>query len=314
MPAIAPPEFKCGRSRPAGRLADFSLPGAEVRDATVVWPGDRVALIRDDHSIEIWRPGDPAAGFRVSDLVPAKFLPSMIDHPILYTSDHGRRLFAVHGAGDNLNYVPTDQLRPLWLYLIDVPTGKKVTSASVSPGIYITTGKGSPDGRFLAIGGFVGENVVVAIGNTIDIRPLGPRHSGWVTDIAFSDDGLRMVTVAADGSLKLWDTTIWQETASLNVHRTSAQSVAFHPSGRRLVIGTTDAISVWDATALRQLTAIPTPQPGGVTRIQFVDDDTLIGWIGKWRAHPADEIVAWHAPPLTEVGRRPAAPEPKHSP
>jgi WD40 repeat protein len=214
---------------PSGRpRADFAVPGARVRDATVVWPGDRVALFRDDHSIEIWTPGEPSAAVRFTNLVPAKFVPSNIDHPIVFASDQGRRLLAVHGAGDNVNFVPADQVRPLWLYRIDVPAGELSASASVQPGIYTSAGESSPDGRFLALGGFAGEIAVIDLEHAASVRRLNARHGDWVTDIGFAPDGRRMATVAADGSLKLWDTATWQEMAAVKVHRTSAQSVAFH--------------------------------------------------------------------------------------
>jgi WD40 repeat protein/predicted Ser/Thr protein kinase len=171
---------------PSGKqLTDFSVPGVKVRDATVVWPGDRIALFREDHSIEIWRPGDLTATVRFSDLVPARFVPSMIDHPILFTYNGSRRLVAVHGAGDNSNFVPADELRPLWLYLFDVAAGKMLASASLRPDLYLTAGDCSPDGRFLAMGGFSGEVAVIDIANGMNLSRLGARHSDWVTDVGF---------------------------------------------------------------------------------------------------------------------------------
>jgi WD40 repeat protein len=116
-----------------------------------------------------------------------------------------------------------------------------------------------------------------------------------------------MATTANDGSLKLWETATWRETATLKLHRTSAQSVAFHPSGQRLVVGTTDGISVWDTSELRQLTTIASPKAGGVTRVQFLDENILVGWIGGFRSHPADEIAVWPAPSFDQIAtaRRP---------
>jgi hypothetical protein len=58
---------------------------------------------------------------------------------------------------------------------------------------------------------------------------------------------------------------------------------------------------VWETGVPRQLTTIAAPRPGGVTRLQFVNEDTLVGWIGGWRAHPADEIAVWHAPPFKQI-------------
>jgi len=283
---------------PSGKeLASFAVAGARVRDAAAVWPGDEIALFREDNSVEIWDPRGPARTTRYA-LGSGKIHPDFIDGQILYAFGESRRLLAVLGSGDNVVFTPEDQLRPLRLAVIDVPGRRVVNSASIRLEIRLSAGDCSPDGRFVALGGFGGEVVVIDTAGGMSPRRLAGRHQDWVTDIAFSPDGRWMVTTAHDGSVKLWETGIWRECATIRAHRTAAQSVAFHPSGSRIVVGTAGAISVWDAEGLQELTTIAAPRAGGVTRVHFLDEHTLAGWVGGSRAHPADEVVVWTAPPF----------------
>ena len=66
-------------------------------------------------------------------------------------------------------------------------------------------------------------------------------------------------------------------------------------------MGTTDAISVWHTDELRELTTIAGPRAGGVTRVHFLNADTLVGWIGTFRSHPDDEIAVWTAPTFEQL-------------
>ncbi len=74
-------------------------------------------------------------------------------------------------------------------------------------------------------------------------------HTLPVIDVAFSPDGLRLATAAADRTVRLWDLTAGQEILKL-VDSGNVDSVRFVSDGR--LIGATHdrRIRVWDATPL----------------------------------------------------------------
>jgi tetratricopeptide (TPR) repeat protein len=80
-------------------------------------------------------------------------------------------------------------------------------------------------------------------------------HTGWVSSVAFSPDGRRIVTGSWDSTAKVWDAQSGRETLTLKGHTNYVSSVAFSPDGRRIVTGSGDSTAkVWD-TASEQLVA-----------------------------------------------------------
>ena len=73
-------------------------------------------------------------------------------------------------------------------------------------------------------------------------------HTSWVSSVAFSPDGRRIVSGSTDNTLKVWDAATGQETLTLKGHTSWVMSVAFSPDGRRIVSGSDDkTLKVWDA-------------------------------------------------------------------
>jgi WD40 repeat protein len=81
------------------------------------------------------------------------------------------------------------------------------------------------------------------------IRCLG--HTGWVTSLAFSPDGTRLISADEGGVVKLWDTKTGQEALTLPGHSGAVRGVAFSPDGRLVAaIGNDGTITIWDGTPL----------------------------------------------------------------
>ena len=60
-------------------------------------------------------------------------------------------------------------------------------------------------------------------------------HSDLVVSVAFSPDGLRIVSGGLDNTAKIWDTASGHELATFKGHIKSISSVAFSPDGRQII-------------------------------------------------------------------------------
>ena len=82
-------------------------------------------------------------------------------------------------------------------------------------------------------------------------------HTDWVTSVAFSHDGIHIVSGSYDTSLRVWDASTGAELQQLNGHTEGVRSVAFSYDGIHIVSGSSDkSVRVWDASmgaALQQL-------------------------------------------------------------
>lgn len=75
---------------------------------------------------------------------------------------------------------------------------------------------------------------------------LPTRHEGTVSDLRFSTDGSRMVTVGTDGSIFVWDLKMGTPIQELSGHRGPATGAAFLPDGERIIsAGLDDTVRVW---------------------------------------------------------------------
>jgi WD40 repeat protein len=74
----------------------------------------------------------------------------------------------------------------------------------------------------------------------------------WISCLAYSHDGKRLVTGSDDENVKVWDVTTGQEVLTLSGHSRPISGVAFSRDGRRLVSSCGKQIRVWDATPVRE--------------------------------------------------------------
>ena len=74
-------------------------------------------------------------------------------------------------------------------------------------------------------------------------------YADWVSSVAFSPDGQRIVSGSGDETLKIWDANSGQELQTLKGHAAEVASVAFSPDGQRIVSGSRDTtVKIWDAS------------------------------------------------------------------
>ena len=73
------------------------------------------------------------------------------------------------------------------------------------------------------------------------LPPAVGGHTAYVTSVAFSRDGTRIVSGSADFSARVWDALTGDELKTLNGHTDDVRSVAFSSDGTRIVSGSHDS-------------------------------------------------------------------------
>nr|VFJ61812.1 MAG: WD40 repeat [Candidatus Kentron sp. FW] len=117
----------------------------------------------------------------------------------------------------------------------------------------------SPDGRFLAVGGWLPGNYESRHSiRLIDLKAwsdapvrLLKGHSNVIQGLAFSPDGKRLLSGSADDTARLWDMETGKILRVLRGHSDAIYAVAFSPpeekGGERLVTGSDDqTLRLWD--------------------------------------------------------------------
>jgi WD40 repeat protein len=108
-------------------------------------------------------------------------------------------------------------------------------------------------------------------------------HSGWVTGLAFTADGKRLVSGSWDQTVKTWDVPTGTEVNSVGGTVKEVQALAFSRDGRWLAAeNSRDNVTLWDAITGQQVRTLPTDKHltgmGGnwVYSIAFSPDGSLL--------------------------------------
>jgi WD40 repeat protein len=89
-----------------------------------------------------------------------------------------------------------------------------------------------------------------ATGRWIDTLPR--EHTGVVSGVAFSPDGMRLASAGYLGGLIVWDAKTHKVLHKIPSHAGGFLGVAFSPDGTRIAPASTDGtVSVWDAATGR---------------------------------------------------------------
>src|SRR6185295_3578668 len=102
----------------------------------------------------------------------------------------------------------------------------------------------SPDGRFVASGGWDQETLVFDA-RSFDLCFRLPRGKGAIVDLCWSPDS-RLLAVANSSVLTVYESATFHELTQLVGHELAVQRVAFAPGGRELATCAGDGLRLWE--------------------------------------------------------------------
>lgn len=105
--------------------------------------------------------------------------------------------------------------------------------------------------------------------------------SGEVSAVAFSPDGSRMISGAADKIIRLWDVQSGREVRRFEGHTGSVKGLAFSPDGKRILSGSNDkTVRLWDVATGNELSRLEGHKEG-VSHVRFSPDGKVAA-SGSW--------------------------------
>jgi len=129
----------------------------------------------------------------------------------------------------------------------------------------------------LAIGNNIGHIYVYDMQNDQKMHKIEDVHFKQIRDIAFTADNTKIVSVADDFTIGVFDLVKFQKITSLSGHKGNINSVNTHPKDKsKIVTGSYDrTVKIWDiesktCTQTINLTA-------NVWSVKFSHDGELVG-------------------------------------
>ena len=225
---------------------------------------------------------------------------------VVYDVDSGKPLLILKGHTDDVvavKYSPNgryiasggvDKALILW----DALTGELLRK-NTDHTDYVRDVAFSPNSKLLASAGWDGQALVfdalggqrvatlgvarataAAPATTYDKGKTAKGRSTNMTSVAFSPDGSELLTANGDHSLRVWNTTTWQQKMALVGHTDEVWDARYAPNGQYVVSGAWDNTArVWDLKTQKVVYTIPA-HVSDVWGTAFSPDGQLIATCG----------------------------------
>ena len=223
---------------------------------------------------------------------------------VVYTVETGKPALTLKGHTDDVvavKYSPNgryiasggvDKALILW----DALTGELLRK-NTDHTDYVRDVAFSPNSRLLASAGWDGQALVfdalggqrlatlgtsraVTPGTLYDKSKTNKGRSTNMTSVAFSPDGTELLTANGDHSLRVWNTTTWQQKYALTGHTDEVWDARYAPNGQYVVSGAWDNTArVWDLKTQKVIYTIPA-HVSDVWGTAFSPDGQLIATCG----------------------------------
>lgn len=137
----------------------------------------------------------------------------------------------------------------------------------------------SPNGKCIA---FETNNSIyiweVATNKQIGSPLVG--HTSYVSSIAYSPDGKRIISGSSDHTIRIWDATTGKQIGEpMEGHTDTVACVAYSPDGKHIISGSYDhTIRIWDASTGKQITNLGN-QGARVKLVSYSPDGNCIVFV-----------------------------------
>jgi WD40 repeat protein/serine/threonine protein kinase len=163
--------------------------------------------------------------------------------------------------------------------LLDAATGRSLGSLQERRLGPIYSVAFSPDGRYVAAGGWWRMVQIWDLERREPVRSLA-RHSQPVLAIAFDPTGCFLATAGYDQTVLIWDVQAGEPIQTLTGHGSRVQGLAFSSDGRSMASASHDGtVRLWDTTTW-QLVRVLHGHAAGVSGLAFSPDGRRLASAG----------------------------------
>jgi len=156
---------------------------------------------------------------------------------------------------------------------VDVQTDKTSTITAKLEPLDLPVLRGSPTAPVLAVPPALPPPVTATRPSPPDFvldRTL-KAHGGWVTGVAFSSDGQRLVSGSWDRTVKFWEVSSGEQLSTVAGKMKEVQALAFSRDGHLLATeNSSNTATLRDPTTGHEIRAFPSDKPLGVLGSNWV--------------------------------------------